>query len=78
MNDSAGHSERLKCFELVGVTDLTEPVEVLPCGDCDSWYVEVYRRDDGSLAVREWHDEYCYALRVLLREFEAHPVGGAT
>jgi hypothetical protein len=77
MYEWAARSERLKCFELVGVDDVTDPAAVLPCGECDAWHVEVYRRDDGGLAVREWHDEHGYARLELLREFEAHSVAGA-
>lgn len=67
--------DRLTSFELVGVEDLTEPVEVLPCSHCHHWHVEIYRRDDGTLAVREWHDENCQHLHAVIREFKADDVG---
>jgi hypothetical protein len=73
MGNEAGRS-RLKAFELVGIDDLTEPVQVWPCADCGSWHVETYRRADGTLALREWHDEHCPALAAQNREFEADNV----
>jgi hypothetical protein len=58
----------VKPFELIGTDDLTEPVQVWPCIDCVDWHTEVYRRGDGLLAIREWHQPDCRHLLALIRE----------
>jgi len=59
---------RLEAYELVGVNDVTMPIQILPCRHCAPWYVEVYRRDDDTLAVREWHHADCRHLLALVQE----------
>jgi len=44
------------------------PIQILPCRHCAPWYVEVYRRDDGTLAVREWHHTDCRHLLALVQD----------
>lgn len=67
---SLEHATRLKSYEFGAVDDLVAPVQVWPCGHCATWYVEVYRRDDGQLAIRDWHDDDCQHLLALERDDE--------
>ena len=67
---------RLKSYELGGMKDLAAPVQVWPCRHCASWHVEVYRRDDGELALRDWHDDACQHLRALQSDDEVDAARG--
>jgi hypothetical protein len=58
---------RLAPFALFTSGDLTAPVQIQPCGDCDVWFVEA-RPHAGQVVVREWHDVDCPHLRTLLAD----------
>jgi hypothetical protein len=62
---SAKGSSRLRAYELGAIAELAAPVQVWPCRQCATWYLELYERDDGQLAMRDWHDETCTHLRAL-------------
>jgi len=62
---------RLRPYELGCLTDLTEPIQVWPCGHCAPWHVEIFRTEHGGIGLREWHDDCCQHVLALLRDDDA-------